>query len=389
MLLRRRTATPGSRHGAIRLASAWVLAAMLGAVNLLDAQPAIRRATNLAALQNYPAFYQLRPILIVGTLKLAENGRLRVADDSGSLPVAFKGAAPDGLSEIRGELWDLGRMNADDPRLATMDVRGIFGIDPDGPWPKAGQAMAIVASAISPATPANLPTVRNMVLFPERYKEQKVTVTGQFAGRNLLGDLPDAPARSRWDFVLRTADAAIWVAGVRPKGKDFELALDARIDTGRWLEVTGTLQQGRGLQWLDAEEGSIKLTKAPLEQTAAAPVQVPVPAVPPPEVVFSAPTNGETDVASTTTIRIQFSRDIRPATLKNRVHIAYAGTGGGPATPITDFSTEFRAAPRVLEIRFGSPLEPRRRVTVSFGEGVVGVDDQPLAPWTLSFDVGA
>ena len=36
---------------------------------------------------------------------------------------------------------------------------------------------------------------------------------GQFAGRNLLGDLPDAPAQSQWDFVLRSADAAIWVTG--------------------------------------------------------------------------------------------------------------------------------------------------------------------------------
>ena len=91
-----------------------------------------------------------------------------------------------------------------------------------------------------------------MVLYPERYQDEKVTLTGQFAGRNLLGDLPDAPAKSRYDFVLRSADAAIWVTNIRPNGKDFELALDARIDTGRWLEVSGTLQQGRGLQWVDA-----------------------------------------------------------------------------------------------------------------------------------------
>jgi len=44
------------------------------------------------------------------------------------------------------------------------------------------------------------------------------------------------------------------VTNLRPRGKDFELALDARIDTGRWLEVQGTLQQGRGLQWLNASK---------------------------------------------------------------------------------------------------------------------------------------
>ena len=37
--------------------------------------------------------------------------------------VLFKGSAPDGLSEVRGEFWDLGRMNADDPRLAGYDLR--------------------------------------------------------------------------------------------------------------------------------------------------------------------------------------------------------------------------------------------------------------------------
>jgi hypothetical protein len=371
------------------MARAVLVLAVLSLGRAAAAQPAVRRTTNLAALLNYPAFYQLRPVVVVGTLKLLEDGRLQVSDEAGSLPVSFRGAAPEGLSEVRGELWDLGRMNADDPRLAALDVRGIFGIDPEGPWPRAGQALAIIASAISPATTPNLPTVRNMVLFPERYREQKVTVTGQFAGRNLLGDLPDAPARSRWDFVLKTADAAIWVAGVRPRGRDFELALDARIDTGRWLEVTGTLQQGRGLQWLEGVEGSVKLTKAPADQTDALPVQVPVPAVPPPEVVFSAPTNGETDVALNTTLRIQFSRDVSPSTLKNRVMIAYAaGPSGLPAAAITDFSTEYRPAPRVLEVRFAQPLEPFRQVTVTFADGVLGLDGQPLVPWTLTFDLG-
>ena len=35
-----------------------------------------------------------------------------------------------------------------------------------------------------------------------------------------------------------------------------------------------------------------------------------VPAGPPPEVIFSAPTDDETDVATTTAVRIQFSRDL-------------------------------------------------------------------------------
>src|SRR5581483_4608682 len=116
-----------------------------------------------------------------------------------------------------------------------------------------------------------------------------------FAGRNLLGELPDAPAKSRYDFVLRTADAAVWVTNLRPRGKDFELSLDTRIDTGRWLEVTGTVQQGRGMQWLDGAQGTLALTKPPAERPIEEPVRVAI--APPPEVLFSAPTEDETDVA--------------------------------------------------------------------------------------------
>ena len=63
-----------------------------------------------------------------------------------------------------------------------------------------------------------------------------------------------------------------------------------------------------------------------------------MPAAPPPEVVFSAPTEGESDVALNTTLRIQFSRDINVATLKGRIKVEYApapGTGTASA-PVTD-----------------------------------------------------
>jgi hypothetical protein len=79
---------------------------------------------------------------------------------------------------------------------------------------------AIIASAITPAAVPPAPTIRAIVLNPARYLDQKVTITGQYSGRNLLGDQPDAPAKSRYDFVLRSADAALWVVNMRPKMKD-------------------------------------------------------------------------------------------------------------------------------------------------------------------------
>jgi Bacterial Ig-like domain len=356
----------------------------------LSAQPAVRRATNLAALTAHPAFYHTRPIAVVGAVKLEDNGDLRVTTDGVSMRVIFKGSAPDGVDEIRGEFWDLGRMGADNPRLAGYDLKAAFKIDPEGAWPRPGQVTAIIASSITAAEPAAAPSIRNIVLYPSRYLDQRVTVTGQFGGRNLLGDLPDAPGLSRYDFVLRSADGAIWVSNLRPRGKDFELALDARIDTGRWLEVSGTLQQGRGLQWLDGSAGTIKITQAPKETTDDAPIRIPM--GPPPEVVFSAPIGDETDVRLSTNVRIQFSRDINPATFRGHIAVKYSEAEtrerGEPDTPKVEFTTQYLPGTRVLELKFANPLERFRTVSVELQDGILGTDTQPLQPWTLNFQTG-
>jgi Big-like domain-containing protein len=369
-----------------------LLIVLLGAI--VSAQAPARRATNASALLAFPAFYHLHQVLIVGKMELRNNGELRLTDEGGAIRVVFKGSPPDDVAEVRGEFWDLGRMNADDPRLAGYDLRRTFQIDPEGAWPRPGQVTAIVATAIAPASPPLAPSIRAIVLFPARFVDQKVTLTGQFAGRNLLGDLPDAPARSRYDFVLRTTDAAIWVSNIRPRGRDFDLALDARIDTGRWLEVSGTVQQGRGLQWLDATGGTVRLTKPPAETTAEAPIRVP--AAPPPEVVFSAPTQDETDVGASASVRIQFSRDINPATFKGRISVRYVDSAAPQPPPApagsndaVAFTTQYLPGTRVLEIRFAQPLERFRTVQVELGEGIVGTDQQPLVPWKVTFQTGS
>jgi hypothetical protein len=341
-----------------------------------------RRATNIAALVAHPEFFHQRPVTVVGELKLLDSGELRLTSDGVSLRVLNKGNSPEGSVEVRGEFWDVGKFSAEDPRLAGYDLRRTFGIDPEAGWPRAGQVPAIVASSIVPAAPPAAPTIRNIVLHPSRYLDQKVTVTGQFGGRNLLGDLPDAPAQSRWDFVLRSADAAVWVTNLRPRGKDFELALDARIDTGRWLEVSGTLQQGRGLQWLNAEGGSLKITQAPKDTPDVAVIRVA--AAPPPEVVFSAPTEGEDDVTLTSSVRIQFSRDMDASTFRGHVKVRYAN---GSAASV-EFTTQYMPGSRVLELKFAAPLERFSGVTVELQEGILGTDKQPLAPWTLKFGTG-
>jgi hypothetical protein len=253
--------------------------------------------------------------------------------------------------------------------------------------------MAIMATSIASAAVPSAPSIRSIVLNPSRYMNQRVTVVGQFTGRNLRGDLPDTPARSRWDFVIRSADAAMWVSGARPKGKGFDLALDARIDTTRWLEVSGVVKEGRGLQWLEVGADGIQLAKAPNE---APPVEeaptVRGPAAPPPEVVFSAPTEGESDVSLATTVRIQFSRDIVPATLRGHVRVSYlegeTRERGEPTTPIAEFAVQYNGANRVLELRFTKPLERFRTLKIDLQDGILGTDQQPLKPWTLTFVLG-
>ena len=378
-------------------AGGWGLLALACALAAsADAQPQTRKATNLAALLAYPGYYHGRPIVIVGKVGLDKN-QLRVTDDAEhSLHLIVKGTAPDGLDEIRGEFWDIGRMKPDDVRLSTYDLRTVFNIDPDGAWPRPGEVTAIVATAVAPATVPPSPTIRAIVLNPSRYLDNKIAITGQYSGRNLLGDLPDAPAKSRYDFVLRSADAAIWVINMRPKmkdatNKDLELGLDARIDTGRWLSLRGTVQQGRGLMWLDAEAGSLALAKPPTE-TVTEDEPIRVPAGPPPEVVFSAPTQDEIDVSMTATVRIQFSRDLDQSTLKNRIKASYLESQsverGEPTTPAVEFAFQYAAFNRVLEIKFTKPLERFRTLKIDLLDGILGTDGQPLKPWTLTFALG-
>ncbi len=357
----------------------------------LLAQPATRRPTNIAAVKQFPSFFHNRPILIVGTVLTTDKG-IRVSDDNGGFNVLFKGSAPDGLDEIRGEFWDIGRMKPDDPQLASYDLQRTFGIDPNGAWPRPGDVTAIIASAISQAVLPAAPSIRSIVLYPSRFVDQKVTITGQFGGRNLFGDLPDAPGKSRYDFVLRSSDSAIWISGAQPKGKGFNFSLDSRLDSGRWLEVTGTVRTGRGLEWIDVAPDGIQLGKPPTDATPAETERVRIAPAPRPEVVFSTPTQDETDVSMGTGVRIQFSRDIDPSTLKGHVKPHYleaqSAEKGEPVTPSVEFTTQYVAATRVLEIHFTKPLERFRTIHIDLTDEILGTDKQALQPWTLSFDTG-
>ena len=140
------------------------------------------------------------------------------------------------------------------------------------------------------------PTVRALALEPWKFAGQTVTVTGNFRGRNLFGDLPDAPGKGRYDFIVRGGEGSVWVTGLRPRGPGFDFDVDRRIDSNRWLEVTGPLVHDRGLVRIEATK--IALAKAPDRSAPDRDEGAPVSAVPltPAEIVFNSPTEGETDV---------------------------------------------------------------------------------------------
>jgi hypothetical protein len=240
----------------------------------------------------------------------------------------------------------------------------------------------VIVDGAAAAEPMNAPSVRHLALDPGRYIDQEVTVVGRFRGKNLYGDMPEAAGAGRYDFVLQSADASIWVTGRRPKGEGFDLNVDNRIDAGRWLEVAGVVKEERGMAVLEAT--AIRPGRPPAESAPEAVVKVPV-AMPPPEVVFSAPTQGETDVEPDARVRVQFSRDLKEESLKGGIAVAYAGV----AEPPPAFTVRYDAGRRVAEIAFAAPLSPFANVQVVLKETIVATDGQPLRPYTLAFTVGS
>jgi hypothetical protein len=381
---------PRHRRGASRLIAAIGLLLALGASPAALAQPApTRRATTLAALVAYPVFYQGQPVLVRGILTTEARGPvLTLRDVERPLRVIFRGASlPDGPVELRGTFWDIGRLQQDDPRVEAEHLRAVLGQDPESPWPHPGDVFAMVVSNAAPATPFGAtPTLREVALEPTRYVGQRITINGQFRGRNLYGDLPQAPSIGSWDFVLRSVDAAVWITGQRPRGKGFDLDVGARVDTGHWLEATGVVREGRGLVWL--EEVQIALSKPPSETTQTeAPEQ---PAIgPAPEVIFSDPSEGETDVPRTTTVRIQFSRDMNADTFKDRVQVARPGSESlSPAefdSAAVKMTSRYDPATRSLAMEFAEPFARFQIVRIRLREGITATDGAPLQPWMLTF----
>jgi hypothetical protein len=340
------------------------------------AQSNVRRLTTIQAIRQFPGYYHLQNVLVRG--ELVENGaRFMLRTEDGELRVFLKDVASrNGPVEVRGQIIDIGRLDANDPRVSGV----ADGRDADH-WPKPGEELVLNATAVGEAQPATTPSVRALALEPWKFDGQTVTVSGNFRGRNLFGDLPDAPGKSRYDFVMRGAEGAVWVTGLRPRGKGFDLDVDRRNDTDKWIQVTGTVSRNRGLVLVTATQ--LALAEAPDAAPEEIVVTPPV-VMPPVEVIFSTPTADETDVSPNTTVRIQFSRGLKESTIAGQLRVRYAGV---PA-PLEGFKTTYDAASRAIQIKFPQPLERFKTVTIETLEGLKAFDGAPVTPYTLTFSIG-
>lgn len=377
--------------GAALVATLLVLPATTPAAAQPRGNEGRRVATTVGALARYAVFYHLNQVRVRGTLT---TGRDEVSLGDGEGAVLLVGNAAAGLTadstpqEVLGTFLDIGRLTQGDPRLTGIDVERIARARLDKPWPGVNELLVIVVASVNRAEPFAAPSLRAVALAPERYLESTVSVTGRFRGGNLYGDQPDAPGKSRYDFVLQSADASVWVVGLRPRGVGFNFSPQSRVDTDKWLTVSGVVRRERNLVFL--EGARVTLAKPPSEPAEPV-VRVPMTG-PRPEVVFSTPTADETDIPTSTRIRIQFSRDLNPESIKGQVKVAYLGAQanerGEPQAPALAFTTSYDEGARVLEIRFPNGLERFRTVQVDLPDTITSTDGATLVPWTVRFTLG-
>jgi hypothetical protein len=357
-----------------------------------SAQVAARRAATASALLTYSGFYQGQLVIVRGTLATRDQPVLLSPSIDRSIPLIFKGPSPiDGPVEVRATFWDVGRLQREDPRVPSMGLDRLLPRSPEADWPRPGEVIALVVTdAMSVKTNDGEPTLRQIALDPSPHIGKRVRIKGQFRGRNLYGDLPQGPGLSQWDYVLRAADATVWVTGLRPRGRGFNLSTSARVDTSAWLEVAGVVREGKGLIWIEGQQ--VALTKPDLEtRNAETP---PLPEMgPPPEVIFADPADADIDVALTQAIRLQFSRDMNPDSFKGNVRWSFvggegAGAGGAPASerhPEVKYDRAKRALEVKLDLKQGAAY---RTVAIELLDGIAATDGAKLLPWKLTFSFG-
>jgi hypothetical protein len=367
----------------MKLLRAAVVLAALFAPAPVRAQES-RLATTAEALIASARFFHGRGVVLRQPVQ-EEGAYPRLANTSKPIFVFWRARQGTSGEEVRGEFWDVGRIEQGDSRFAQYDFAGLLEAVNQGRWPARDQIFVLVGASAMRANPSTRPTLRAIALAPQEYVDREVRVIGRFKGRNLYGELPNALGKDKWEFVLQSGDGVLWVSGIRPRGKGFDLDPGRRADTGKWLEVTGVVKLAASGPYIEAS--AVTLSTEQTEPTVEVELPPPPPA-PSPEVIFSAPVPDDTDVDRSAPIRIQFSRDMDPRSVRDRIRITYVNPPAGGLPPVPEFTVRYNDANHAVEITFASPLERFQQVKVEFLEGMIALDKQPLKPWSLTFTTG-
>ena len=371
----------------MRFTAACAFLLALGGSTLAPAQAPARHVTTAHALSAEPHFFHGSAVTFLGTVADAAGvSVVPLSERQRTVVLWDEPQRPDGQVLLRGTFLDLGRLEPSDSRLASVDVARILDAVNEGRWPGRDLIFVLAGARSEKYEPPVQPDLRAIALDPARYDGKEVTLSGRFRGRNLFGDQPSSPGKSPHEYVLQVADASIWVSGLRPRGRGFTLDPDSRRDTREWVRVSGIVRHEPPLVWI---EGKRIDTARPEAEGVAEPEPVAVPPGPAPEIVFSAPLDGETEVATDIVLRVQFSRDIDPDSLRDQVAVAYGmnadGSSPGKAPAA---NTVYRAANRSIEIRFAEPLAPYSTVIVAFGNEIKATDGVAMKPARISFITG-
>lgn len=228
--------------------------------------------------------------------------------------------------------------------------------------------------------------LRELVKDPARYLGKQVSVLGKFRGSNLYGDLSIRDKRTPRDFVIKVADAAIWVTGRRPRGKGFRLDPDKRRDTGEWLRVIGEPWKVDGTVYLKAMKITLATDpgKPDLEPTKVDDDSEKSKG-PPPEVTFTLPLAGDRSIPLDTDFKVQFSKDMNAASFHRNVDLLYADDDG-IGNPFPDLEVLYDEPSRTLVVKPNKTLEPGKEIHLILYDPIEDTEGQKLSP---AADAGA
>ena len=194
-------------------------------------------------------------------------------------------------------------MKADDIRLTTYDLRATFKIDPEGAVAAAGRghgdhrhrgrAGRGAAGAVDSRHRAQ------PVALPRSEGDDHRPVLRTQPARRPAGRAGEEPLRLRPALGRRGDLGHQHAAEAEGRQRQGLRARPRRADRHRPLADASAARSSRGAGccWLDAEAGSLDAREA-ADGDDAEEEPIRVPAGPPPEVVFSAPTQDETDVST-------------------------------------------------------------------------------------------